>query len=181
MIQALESLWLCLYEQNKKKWVFPPKITVFVIITYICFLFSDNTFVDICSNGAVYGKAVNLILNGSQPQHSGFENSNLCACVISTSNCESRARLRFQAVDIRLQQNQDITRCHPHSLFDITDGEYGSHPRSYKCSPNYFQREYNDLYFSIKPYARISLYNKPELNISQLWLQIIGMYYLNKN
>ena len=143
---------------------------------------SDDTFIDVCSNRTVYGKALNLILNGSQPTvHSGFKNSNLCACVISTSNCDSGARLRFQAVDVRLHQNQDITKCHPHSLFDITDGEYNSRPRSYKCQENHFYKDFIDLYYSRKPYARISLYNNPELNISQLWLRVTGIQCINEN
>lgn len=143
----------------------------YVAASYSCI--DDNTFVDICSNSTVYGQAVNIILNGTQPtQIPGFANSHLCACVISTSDCDSSARLQFQAVDVRLHQNQNITQCHPHSSFDITDGEYNSRPRYFRCQENRFYRDFIDIYYSRKPYARISLYNKPELNISQLWLYI---------
>ncbi|XP_076073964.1 uncharacterized protein LOC143045390 [Mytilus galloprovincialis] len=150
-------------------------VSNYVAATYTCE--DDDTFVDMCSNGTIYGKAINLILNGSQSTpHPGFRNSNLCACVISTSDCDSDARLRFQAVDVRLHKNQDITDCHPHSVIEITDGQRGSRPFSYKCQRNLFRRGLIDHYYTRAPYARISMYNKAELNISQIWLRISATF-----
>ncbi|CAG2220888.1 unnamed protein product [Mytilus edulis] len=127
-------------------------VSNYVAATYTCE--DDDTFVDMCSNGTIYGKAINLILNGSQSTpHPGFRNSNLCACVISTSDCDSDARLRFQAVDVRLHKNQDITDCHPHSVIEITDGQHGRHHMlGYLCI------------------------TKAELNISQIWLRISATF-----
>ena len=133
-------------------------------------MIADSTFIDICSNDTLRGSSINLIYNGSRMSDNPGRPAN-CNCAISTSNCESPARLRFRGVDIRLQQNNNIRNCHPHSRFTITDTG-GS--RNFECQEDHFYKGYDDIYFSYSPYARVSLYNQPGLFPSQLWLSVEG-------
>lgn len=142
---------------------------------FLLFLFSDSSFLDVCSNDIRHGKTVNLIYRGNTQNKTKSSQTELCNCLVSTSNCKSLSRLRFRTADIRLQQQDNMRSCHIHSKFFITDTM--GH-RNFSCKTNHMYRGYSDLYYSQpnNPYARISLYNRPGQFPSFFWLEISGRY-----
>ncbi|XP_060076688.1 uncharacterized protein LOC132556322 [Ylistrum balloti] len=140
--------------------------TNYVRASYKCV--DDSSFLDICSNQSLEGDTINLIFNGTHMETSNRQ-SNRCVCILSTSNCDSIAKLHFRTVDVRLHEASNISKCHPHAKFTITDT---NGPRDYKCQTNHFYRQFMDIYYSSSSYARMSMYYEPGVYPAQVWLQV---------
>ncbi|XP_021358676.1 uncharacterized protein LOC110453820 isoform X2 [Mizuhopecten yessoensis] len=140
--------------------------TNYVRASYKCV--DDSSFLDMCSNQSLEGDTINLIFNGTHMETSNRQ-SNRCVCILSTSDCSSIAKLHFRTVDVRLHEASNISKCHPHAKFTITDT---NGPRDYKCQTNHFYRQFMDIYYSSSSYARMSMYYEPGVYPAQVWLQV---------
>ena len=113
---------------------------------------------------------MSLLYNGSR--YGGARGDpRVCSCAISTSDCDSPARLKFRAVDLRLHSYNDITSCKTHSRVSLQDTVTS---QSLRCQRDYFQKGFRDLFYSSSPYARMSLYNQPGVYPTQVWLEVTG-------
>eukprot|EP00105_Crassostrea_gigas_P010293 XP_011425522.1 PREDICTED: uncharacterized protein LOC105326973 [Crassostrea gigas] len=128
----------------------------------------EETFIDICSEASRQGKSVSLLYNGSV-YRSAIGNPQVCHCVITTSDCDSPARLKFRVIDLRLHSYNDIASCEPQSLVMLQDTATS---QSLRCQPNYFQKGFRDVFHSSSPYVRVSLYNQPGVFPTQVWLEV---------
>lgn len=140
--------------------------TNYVSATYSCI--KEETFIDICSEASRQGKSVSLLYNGSR-YGGAVGDPRVCSCAITTSDCDSPARLKFRAVDLRLHSYNDITSCKPHSRVSLQDTATS---QSLRCQSNYFQKGFRDVFYSSSPYARMSLYNQPGVYPTQVWLEV---------
>lgn len=132
----------------------------------------EETFIDICSEASRQGKSVSLLYNGSR-YGGAIGDPRVCSCAITTSDCDSPARLKFRAVDLRLHSYNDITSCKPHSRVSLQDTATS---QSLRCQSNYFQKGFRDVFYSSSPYARMSLYNQPGVYPTQVWLEVTGKW-----
>lgn len=140
--------------------------TNYVSASFSCI--KEETFIDICSEASQQGKSVSLLYNGSR--YGGARGDpRVCSCAISTSDCDSPARLKFRAVDLRLHSYNDITSCKTHSRVSLQDTVTS---QSLRCQRDYFQKGFRDLFYSSSPYARMSLYNQPGVYPTQVWLEV---------
>lgn len=115
---------------------------------------------------------MSLLYNGSV-YRSAIGNPQVCHCVITTSDCDSPARLKFRVIDLRLHSYNDIASCEPQSLVMLQDTATS---QSLRCQPNYFQKGFRDVFYSSSPYARMSLYNQPGVYPTQVWLEVTGKW-----
>ncbi|KAL3877704.1 hypothetical protein ACJMK2_035370 [Sinanodonta woodiana] len=156
-------------------WIYAPSIDIkescvirqrsnYIRAQYECI--NDDDFIDICSDITREGRSFHLhyTATGSKRESLG---SQRCTCVITTNNCNSTATLSFKAVDIRLHENDDITKCSTQARLDLIGH---SDRKMLICEKNTFIRGFQEMYRSMGSYIILHLNVRPQHYPSKFWV-----------
>ncbi|KAK3580722.1 hypothetical protein CHS0354_005729 [Potamilus streckersoni] len=127
---------------------------------------NDDDFIDICSDITREGKSFHLHYTATGSKMESLE-TRRCTCVITTNNCNSTATLSFKAVDIRLHENNDITKCSPQARLDLIGH---SDRKMLMCEKNTFIRGFQEMYRSMGSYIILHLSVRPQHYPSKFWV-----------
>lgn len=123
-----------------------------------------------CSQATVTSRAVQIhhsaVLSPSSQEQ--------CSCVITPDVCNTTAKLRFQAVDVRLHNiNNNLTECSHESRIEVVGQK---ERKMYQCEQGKFLHGFEPFHESRENNLVVYLHKKLKMFPQEVWLQISGGY-----